>query len=304
MLTIWWVNKYSRNFDYFIGFDNLNAFTGNLLKKFGAVKKTIFYTIDYIPNRFSNNILNYIYHFLDKLAVEKSNAVWNLSSIMVDEREKKGISPIYRKKQFVVPIGTILVKENNIKIDRFKIVHIGHLRKNQGLETLIYAMKDVIKIVPNAHLCIIGGGPLEESLKNQVKKMKLGKHIEFTGFLPNYSDAEKYLEDSGIGVAPYDNNKNSFTRYTDPGKPKDYLANGIPVVITKVPQVAYEIEKRQCGIAVEYSRKNIADAIVKILTMPQDRYLEFRKNSIRMAKDYTWDKVFNRAFAKTFALNE
>ncbi len=299
-LTIWWVLKFAPKVDYFVGVDNLNAFSGHTLKLIGKVRHIIFYTIDYIPNRFENKTLNYIYHFLDRLAVRKSDKVWNLSAIMVKEREKRGVEVNCRDKQIVVPIGTdIPSKILNFKnIDRYKIVFMGHLREGQGVELLLEAMPDVIKKIPKAHFFIIGGGPLGDKYKKIADRKRLTRHVKFSGFVKEYSDVEKLLKDSAVAVAPYVDDDRTYTRYTDPGKPKDYLASGLPVVITKVPQVAYEIEKNKCGIAISDNKKELTEALVKLLT--DDKMLsEFRKNALKMAKKYTWDKIFAKALKET-----
>ena len=65
-----------------------------------------------------------------------------------------------------------------------------------------------------------------------------------------------------------------------------------------MPQVAYEIERNKCGIAINDDRQELTDALVTLLT--NDKMLcEFRKNAIVMATKYTWDKIFNKAFKKT-----
>lgn len=299
-LTIWWCLKYNKSNDYFIGVNNFNVFSGYLLSLFGNVKKIIFYTIDYVPQRFDNELMNSIYHWLDRLAIVKSYKVWNLSSIMVYQREKRGVASIYRKKQIVVPIGTDLnskpVPFN--KIDRNKIVFMGHLREGQGVEMLIEAMKDVIKNVPQAHLLIVGGGSLEDKFKKQVNNLGLQNNVKFSGFVERFSDVQKLLKDAAIAVAPYVDDEKTYTRYTDPGKPKDYLANGLPVIITKVPQVAFEIENEKCGFAIDYDKGQLTKALIKLLR--DDKILGFfRENAYKMAKKYEWKKIFDKAFSET-----
>ena len=66
-----------------------------------------------------------------------------------------------------------------------------------------------------------------------------------------------------MGIAPYVPDPNSFTWYADPGKPKVYLGCGIPVIITKVPEVAFEISKRKAGIAINYDSHELSEAIKK-----------------------------------------
>ena len=50
--TIFFLLKKKGVYDCFIGYDNLNAFTGICLRKIGKVKKVIYYTVDYSPQRF------------------------------------------------------------------------------------------------------------------------------------------------------------------------------------------------------------------------------------------------------------
>jgi glycosyltransferase involved in cell wall biosynthesis len=300
LLTLWWSLRFSTRVDYFVGVDNLNFFSGFILKLIEKARHLIFYTIDYVPNRFENKVLNYIYHFSDRFAVGKSDRVWNLSSIMVDEREKRGVSTRYENKQIVVPVGTSIPEKilPFNEIDKHKIVFMGHLREGQGVELLLDAMPDVVKKVVGAHLLIIGGGFLKDKFEGIARSKKLTQYVKFSGFVKEYSDVELLLCDAAIAVAPYIDDDKAYTRYTDPGKPKDYLASGIPVVITKVPQVAYEVEKNRCGIAIEDNRQELTDALVTLLTDEKMLY-EFRENAIKMAKKYTWDKIFDRALRET-----
>ena len=300
LLTFYWYLKYSTKNDYFIGVNNFNVFAGLLLRLFTDVGRIVFYTIDYVPQRFKNPVLNSIYHWLDRFAILKSHRVWNLSSIMVEEREKRGVDTHHRKKQIVVQIGAdISPKLAPInKVKRHRIVFLGHLLRKQGVELLVSAMKDVVRKVPLAHLLIIGGGELEEKLKRDVLRLELEKHVKFTGFVKEFYDVQRLLKDSAIAVAPYVDDSSTYTRYTDPGKPKDYMASGLPVVITKVPQVAWEIQKNKCGFAIDYKKEQLVEALVKLLKN-DSLWSSFRRNAFKMAKKYEWKKIFDRAFSQT-----
>lgn len=290
------------SFDIFVGADNLNVFAGLLLKRLLKVKNVVFYTIDYVPQRFPNKTLNSLYHSLEKLAVYKSTAVWNLSPVMTEERNKNGYEKKFNKKQLTVSIGTMPVKKIMKLTTKEKIVvYMGHLRKGQGVDFLLDAFADVVKKNSYAKLLIIGGGALEESLKRKVKKLGITKKVQFTGFVKDFSKVQSLLAKAAVAAAPYEDTKESFTRYTDPGKVKDYLAIGLPVIITKVPQVAYEIEKRKAGIAINYDKKELVDAISKLL-LDNKALNMYRKNAYDMAKDYTWEKIFTKALKNTYRL--
>ena len=104
--TFFWVFKSKERFELFVGVDPLNALAGVLLNKLGRIRTVIMYTIDYVPQRFHNRLLNRFYHQIDSYCVKNSHKIWNLSPRMAKEREKKGV--ITNQKQIVVPIGVNL----------------------------------------------------------------------------------------------------------------------------------------------------------------------------------------------------
>src|SRR5579859_3104337 len=295
ILTFLWIIKNGK-FDVYIGVDATNTFVGIWLKKVGFVKKVILYTIDYVPQRFPNPLLNSIYHFLDRYSIEHSDKVWNLSSIMVTEREKHGINSRYRDKQIVVPVGTEKEVEQVPfnKIKKFSVGHIGHIIKKQGVQLLVEAIPEIVKKVPQFRAEIIGGGEYAPEVEALAKKLDVLKYITFHGFIKSHTDAEKLLANCAVGIAPYEDTPDNFVRYTDPGKVKAYLAVGLPVIITTVPAIAQEIADRRAGFAISYDKHKLAQAIIDILT--DDKKLQvFRKNAAAMGEEYQWDKVFQRA---------
>lgn len=302
LVTLYIFSKKGK-FDYFIGVDNLNACSGLVLQFLHRVRNVIFYTIDYVPNRFTHKMLNSFYHFLEKTAVYKSNVVWNLSPIMMEERMKNGYDKKYNRKQITVPIGTIVTK----KLKEFKngkekiIVFMGHLRKGQGVQFLLESSQMIFSKIRDAKLIIIGGGELEKPMRSLARKLGITKKIVFTGFVKDFKEVQNILSKAAIAVAPYEDTKESFTRYTDPGKVKEYLALGLPVVMTKVPQVAYEVDARKAGIAVDFDQKKLVDAICKILLDNKTLNI-YRRNAYTMAKDYEWDTVFKKALKQTYKL--
>lgn len=293
--------KTGKVFDIFIGINNLNAFCGLLLKKLGRVKKVIFYTIDYIPQRFKNPILNRIYHWVDKYCCYHCDCVWNLSAVMAEERDKRGVLKARAARQVVVPIGNNFesIKRLTVKeINRHAIVYMGHLREKQGVELALEALPEVIAKVPQARLVIIGTGHLEESLKMRAKELAVESRVEFKGFIPDIAAVEAMLAKCAVAVAPYVVDAQSFTQYTDPGKPKTYLAAGLPVVMTRVSQAAIEIEKAGAGIIINYDKKELAGAIVKLFS-DDEAYQRYRDNAINFARGFSWEKIFTGAFEKT-----
>ncbi len=282
-------------YDLVIALDNLNAASALWLRNLGRVKQVVFYTIDYIPKRFTNPLLNRLYHRLDSYAVRKSNYTWNLSPVMAEMREKSGISARFRKQQLTVPIGTHLLPVESVKKDPNLVVFMGHMREGQGVELLLEAMPLVVKELPKTKLRLIGGGPLEKTVEQQIKKLGLERSVTMTGFVPSNEEMRRNLLEGSVAAAPYVDDETTFTRYTDPGKPKEYLAAGCAVIITKVPRFAMTIEKRGAGKAINYDKNELAEAVIDLLRDPK-QLAKHQEAARKLAAESTWDTVFSQAF--------
>jgi glycosyltransferase involved in cell wall biosynthesis len=217
---------------------------------------------------------------------------------MAEEREKKGV--LKDDKQIVVPIG---VNFNRIKrlpieeINRKCVVYMGHLRKGQGLELIIQALPKIVKKIPDIKLLIIGTGQLENDLRNMVKELGVSENVEFKGFIKDHRNVENILAECAVGLAIYKPDPDSITQYTDPSKPKQYMACGLPVIITGVPWTTKKIEEKTMGIVISYSEDELTDAIIKLL-MDDELYAMCRENAIKFASNLDWNAIFAEAFSK------
>lgn len=294
--TFYFLLKFKSKFHVYVGVDPLNAFVGLMLKRLGFVKVVIFYVIDYVPVRFKNVILNNVYHSVDKICVRHADYTWNLTSAMAIGRERRGIRK-EETNQMTVPTGTNFEEAKQLpfeQVERKTIVFLSHLREGQGIELILEALPEVVKEIPSAKLVVIGTGPLENYFKSEVKKRNLDNNVVFLGYIEDHGEIEKIVSKCGVGLAPYVPDSDSFTWYADPGKPKVYLGCGVPVIITRVPEVAFEIEKRGAGIAINYDKHELIGAIVKILTN-DEVYRQCRQKALEFASKYTWDNVFDEA---------
>jgi len=298
--TILWILTSGETFDIYIGADNLNAFAGILLRWTRRVQKVVFYTVDYVPQRFSNTVLNKLYHLVDRFCVRHCDYVWNLSAAMITERKRKGYMKGPCAIQVVVPVGTHFTQIKRLpfkRIDRKHLVYLGHFRPGQGLDLIMKSIPIIIETVPDVKLILVGTGSMEEGLRRMADHLGLGKNVEFRGFMKDHSDVEQILVKCAIGLAPYEPNPKSFTWYADPSKPKQYMACGLPVIITQVPQIADRIWRMRAGIVINYTEEALAEAAIKLLT-DDNIYQECRENAVRLASEFDWDAIFERALMK------
>lgn len=293
---------WKESFDIFIGAGGFNALVGIILKKIGKVKKCIFYTIDYVPERFRNKLLNKIYHLIDKYCVRNADETWNVSPKMVKAREKynKMSRKIYNRQK-LVPIGIWLEEFQKIKVKKIKdkkqLIFVGHILAKQGLQLVLRAIPKIVKEVPNFNFLIIGDGPYLKELKKLASELKINNYVEFLGPIFDMKKLIYFLKRSHLAVAMYNKELDTFTKYADPTKLKTYLAAGLPIILTDVPHNAKDIEKSGCGKIVKYDVDELYKAIVKFLN--DEMLLEkSSKNAINFAKNYDWNKIFDRQFSR------
>lgn len=296
LLTVLWAWKSDKDWDLFVGSDNLNAFSGILLKKLGRVKKVVYYVIDYDPHRFQNRILNKIYHYIDQFCVLHADETWNVSPRM--EPARKEYFQFDGGRQKVVPVGIWferIQRENFNAVNKNELVFMGHILEKQGVQYVLEAIPVIKKEIPKFTFLVIGGGEYLDVLKMKTEELGISSSVKFTGYVEQHSDIERMLGKSALAVALYEKcdgiGNISFSYFADPAKLKSYLACGLPVLISDVPHNAQEISNQKCGFLVGYESNEIATAIVKIMR-DENILKEYRENAIVYAKKFDWENIF------------
>lgn len=295
-LTLKW-GMANGKFELFIGVDNLNAMAGIILKKLGIAKKVVYYTIDYFPTRFNNKLLNSIYHFIDRFCVANADETWNISSVMVSAREKHAnMSRKTYNRQYSVPNGIWYDKaprKTFAKINKKKIIFVGHLLSHMGVDLGIRAMPEIISKIPDIEFEIIGGGEEEESLKKLSEELGVSKNIKFWGWIRDRQKLEEIMSDGAVGLATFNTEiLDDKVKNADPGKIKDYMLLGMPVIATDAISTAEEIRKKRCGFIVKYNASDLAQAVIKLLN--NEKILEeYRKNALEYVSQFDYNKIFS-----------
>ncbi|NHI93602.1 MAG: glycosyltransferase family 4 protein [Candidatus Lokiarchaeota archaeon] len=172
------------------------------------------------------------------------------------------------------------------------ILTIGRLIERKGFQYLIKAMKKLSTTLQNIKLIIIGTGPLENKLKELVKKLNLQGQIFFLGevkgeYIPYFyansklfvlpSIIDKEGDTEGLGIVLL-----------------EAMASGVPVIGTNVGGINDIIKHKHNGLLVKQKKpKEIAEAIEKIL---KDKNLskELSLNALNtIKKNFKWSKIAN-----------
>lgn len=296
LYTLFWCFKLKRRFDIYFAAGNLNPVAGIILRKFGIVKKVVYISLDYYPIRFKNRFFNWIYFQLDKFCVRLSDETWNVSPTIAKAREKKmGIRGDKYSRQYTVRGGIWFYKAKRLtfsKINRKKIVYRGMLLDHMGVDLAIKAMPLILKQIPDLIFEIIGIGEEEKKLKNLARSLKVSKNILFHGFVKGRQSLEEVLSDGALGLATFNTDiAYEKVRNSDPGKIKDYMLMGIPVITTNAVYFHQEITNRRCGLVIEYKPEELAAAVIKLLKN-SNLLKEYRQNATRFIEKFDCNHIY------------
>ena len=108
---------------------------------------------------------------------------------------------------------------------------IGSFYDYEGLDDLLAAMPALVAARPAARLLLVGGGPMERSLRAQAAASPVADAIRFVGRVP-HEDVERYY--GLIDVLAYPRKRMRLTDLVTPLKPLEAMAQGRLVAASDV----------------------------------------------------------------------
>lgn len=288
------------NFDLCIAMENLSFVSIYPLRFFKIIKRLVYYSIDFVPQRFSNIFLNKIYHFMDKSGFKYSDSAWVMTEEQFKKRDIYGITPRSSTLVNIVPIGYDNKKINTYSVEKinfYNIVYAGALRESAGPQLAIKTMPLLIKKYSKIRLTIIGSGKDSDKLQKLIKKLKLSQYIDFKGYIANFYDLTEILATKSIGLAPYKPIPKSFSYYSDPSKIKLYMCCGLPVITTNMTTMSNLISETDSGIIIDYSERALANA-VSFLLSNKKRYQLYKKAATKLSFKFDVNNILKSAINK------
>jgi PEP-CTERM/exosortase A-associated glycosyltransferase len=168
--------------------------------------------------------------WLETRLASQAHAVGGICKGILDDLHARGIDPA---KMFKTP--------NAVDVDRFGqekpadgalqqklnvqeadvIGFIGSFYDYEGLDILLAAMPELIRLRPKLKFLLVGGGPMEASLKQQIQSLGIEDHVLLTGRVP-HEEVERYY--SLMDIMVYPRKKQRLTDLVTPLKPLEAMA--------------------------------------------------------------------------------
>lgn len=251
-----------------------------------ALIHNILHNIPYIITRRIDNKLKK--KWLANLAYSKSAAVVGLSNAIV-ERVKDAYPTLVTYKIPSSPVNySIDTKTVQVIKERFThkflVIHGANMIKHKGFNVTIDAAKQLEKIAPTIHICLLGDGPERKALESQAKGLT---NLTFEGKQSNMGD---WFTAADLQIHPsYSEGLGSVIL--------EGMGSGLPIIGTNTGGIPDIIDHNSNGLLIEPGNpKELADAIIRIAQNEELRQCFIIKGQEKMKLfdiRYTASQYFN-----------
>ena len=162
------------------------------------------------------------------------------------------------------------------------IGYIGSFYDYEGLDDLIAAMAYLQGAAKDACLLMVGGGPMEETLRTQAAASPVAERIHFVGRVP-HEDVERYY--SLIDILAYPRKSMRLTDLVTPLKPLEAMAQGRLVAASDVGGHKELIENGVTGTLFPADDPKGAAAALMALFAARSTWEERRRNARRFVEN-------------------
>ena len=140
---------------------------------------------------------------LRQFVIRRSSAIAVVSNML---RNELAASERDGTKIQVLPMGVDLrgrfVLDESVERSNSEILFVGRLVEGKGLDRLLDAMPEVLKLVPDAKLTVAGHGPMLLELEERVVRLGITGSVNFIGAVAQHSLPALYRR-AALFVAPF-----------------------------------------------------------------------------------------------------
>lgn len=236
---------------------------------------------------------------------ERFNATFSDKIIVLTSGQKKALAREYKlpgQKIEVIPSGTDTEhffprdsqeakREIGVDPGRPVVGFVGIFYPHQGVDTLIYAAKDILKAYPDALFLVVGKGIMEKPWKDLTRSEGASGSFLFTGQVP-YEKVPLYFNSIDISVAPL----SSKIAETSSFKILDALACGKAVVASGVASINLLAQEFNGAIVTVTPDEPaaLAKAVIDLLS-DESRRKALTKNARKIVRErYSWEAIANQ----------
>ena len=151
---------------------------------------------------------------------------------------------------------------------------IGSFYAYEGLDLLIEALPQVLEVLPDVRLLLVGGGPQEQALKAQARALGVADQVVFTGRVP-HAEVQRYYD--LVDVLAYPRHSMRLTELVTPLKPLEAMAQGRLLVASDVGGHKELVRDGDTGLLFRAGNaRSLTEVLLKVLAK-RDLWSEMRQ---------------------------
>ena len=140
--------------------------------------------------------------FIERRALNRSDRIVVLSRFTEEKLQRAYNIPAGKitiipggvdlERFYPVTDGKKIRQRLNIPQEKMILFTVRNLVSRMGLENLLYAVRDVVKSVPDIYFVLGGEGPLKNDLISLTKELEIENNVKFAGFIPELKLPDYY----------------------------------------------------------------------------------------------------------------
>ncbi|MDP1681749.1 MAG: glycosyltransferase, exosortase A system-associated [Burkholderiales bacterium] len=144
---------------------------------------------------------------------------------------------------------------------------IGSFYAYEGLDLLLSAVPRMLDQAPDVRVLLVGGGPQDDALKQQARKLGIADRVVFSGRVP-HSEVNRYYD--LVDVLVYPRHSMRLTELVTPLKPLEAMAQGRLFVASDVGGHKELIRDGETGVLFKAGdAQSLADKVLGLLRSPE-----------------------------------
>jgi len=181
--------------------------------------------------------------------------------------------------------------------DKFTVGFVGSLKPWHGLSHLVNAFAQLHQRIPQSRLLIVGDGPQRDILQANLAQRNLSQVTHLTGAV-SPSDIPALLASMDVAVAPY---PADLDFYFSPLKVVEYMAAGLPVVVSDIGQLSHLVTHGKTGWLCPPGDEGVlAEALEQLWHSPDLQQQMGQAGRQYILTHHTWERVAEQILGMAF----
>ncbi|MFP4288350.1 MAG: glycosyltransferase [Bacteroidales bacterium] len=157
----------------------------------------------------------------------------------------------------------------------------------RGAEELIKSLQPEYGL-DNVHLLFIGGGDVWEEIQKLTNSLNLKDKITFLPRMP-FENMMEYTRLCDLGIS-IDKPVSINYQFSLPNKLFDYIAAGLPVLVSPLAEVKKIVENYNVGLCIEKHEEQHIASMISRMFADQKRYNCWKKNTVKAHSLLNWER--------------